>query len=143
MNFESDKKNADSTHESAEILGSNRSSFFPTPWLAFYSLILFLGGLGLLVVASVPSIEFRGLMVGVALTALLAGVLLWLKRRIGLIGYLIISIATIGFSGYRCFMEGYSTSRMAMVIGGLLMLSGYSTVVEELSQSPQSSSASD
>jgi hypothetical protein len=38
----------------------------------------------------------------------------------------------IAFATYRFAFDGYTSGRVAMVIGGLLMLAGYSSVAEEL-----------
>jgi len=109
-----------------------RSRLMPSPWLMFYSLAPFLGGLYLLTVALAPSNKFVVMTMVFSFTAILTGILLWLRLRIGLICYVILALLIFGFSGFRIFTEGYTTGRLGMVIGGILMLAGFSSIVEEM-----------
>jgi len=132
MNIADEGNTDGSTRPPIEIEKANRLSSLPSPWLMFYSLTLILGGVYLFSVAFTPGTRFVAVTFIAALAAVLTGVLLWLRLRTGLIGYIFLAFGVLVFAGFRYFTDGYTTGRLGMAIGGLLMLSGFPSVAEEI-----------
>lgn len=104
----------------------------PSAWLAFYACTFLLGGLYLVRQVWTETTSFPILTLSLASTAFAAGILLWLQKRVALGLYIAIALGMIVFAAYRFALEGYTFGRVGMVIGGLLMFAGYSSVSEEL-----------
>jgi len=115
-----------------ETGGSLNKLRLPSGWLAFYSCTLLLGCLYLIRLVWTGMTLFPILTALLAATACAAGILLWLQKRVGLYLYIAIAFGIIVFAAYRFAFDGYTFGRVGMVIGGLLMLAGYSSVAEEL-----------
>ena len=115
-----------------EIGGYPKKLRLPSAWLAFYSGTLILGCVYLIRVVWTETTLFPILTACLAATAFSAGILLLFQKRIGLMLYVSIAFGIILFSAYRFVFDGYATGRVGMLIGGLLMLAGYSSVAEEL-----------
>jgi hypothetical protein len=106
--------------------------FWPSYWLMIYSLVLLVGGLYLLFTAFQPGNRFPGLTMLAGAGGLSAGVLLWFGHRAGVIMYVLFAIGVLAFAGFRWYTDGYSSSRMGMIIGGAMMLIGLGSVLEEV-----------
>ena len=104
----------------------------PSAWLAFYSCTFLLGGLYLVRLVWTETTSFPMLTTFLASAAFAAGILLWLQKRVALRLYIAIAFGLIVFAAYRFAIEGYTSGRVGMAIGGLLMFAGYSSVSEEL-----------
>ncbi len=115
-----------------EIGDSPKTSTLPSAWLAFYSCTFLLGGLYLARLVWKETTLFPILTTFLATAALGAGILLWLQKRVALKLYIAIACGIIVFAAYRFAFEGYTSGRVGMLIGGLLMFAGYSSVSEEL-----------
>ncbi len=116
----------------SEIGGAPKSLRLPSAWLAFYSCTLLLGCLYLVSLVWTEKTLFPIPTALLAFTAFAAGLLLWFQNRVGLSLYIAIAFGVIAFAAYRFAFDGYTFGRVGMVIGGLLMLAGYSSVSEEL-----------
>ena len=115
-----------------EIGASPKRLLLPSAWLAFYSCTLLLGCLYLVRLVWTETTLFPIPTALLAVTAFAAGILLWFQKRVGLALYIAIAFGIIAFAAYRLAFDGYTFGRVGMVIGGLLMLAGYSSVAEEL-----------
>ena len=104
----------------------------PSAWLTFYSCTLFAGSLYLIRLVWAGTTLFPISTALLAATACAAGIMLLLQKRVGLFLYIAIALGIIVFAAYRFAFDGYTFGRVGMVIGGLLMLAGYSSVAEEL-----------
>jgi hypothetical protein len=108
--------------------------FLPSAWLMFYSFSFLLGGIYLASIVWTQSTKIPILTGALAIITLVTGVLLWFRMRIALGIYVAIAIGFILYSIYRIVVDGYTTSRLMIGIGGLLMLYGYSSVAVEMKE---------
>ena len=115
-----------------ETGGSLNKLRLPSGWLAFYSCTLLLGCLYLVRLVWTETTLFPIPTALLAVTAFTTGLLLWFQKRAGLSLYIAIAFGIIAFAAYRFALDGYTFGRVGMVVGGLLMLAGYSSVAEEL-----------
>lgn len=104
----------------------------PSAWMMFYSLSIALAGAYLFYVAFDPANRFARVSLPTACLAMVTSVLLWFRIRWGLLGYLALAAVIVGYAAYRLFTEGLTPARIAMTIGALMMLAGYSSVAEEM-----------
>jgi hypothetical protein len=118
--------------ETAGVAGATAGGFWPSSWLMTYSLVLLVGGLYLLFTAFQTGNRFPGLTLLAGAGGLSAGVLLWFGQRVGVVMYVLFAIGILAFAGFRWYTDGYSSSRMGMIIGGAMMLAGLGSVLEEV-----------
>lgn len=119
---------------------SLRPRLLPSAWMIFYSFSIALAGVYLFYVAFDPANRFARVSLPTACLAMVTSVLLWFRIRWGLLGYLALAAVIVGYAAYRLFTEGLTPARIAMTIGALMMLAGYSSVAEEMP--PQEGEAS-
>ena len=110
----------------------NNGRFSISIWLAFYSGTFLLGGIYVLSLLWIGRNAFPLLTAILGCASVATGLLLGFRKRAALPIYLAIAIGFLLYSAYRYSTDGYNSGRVAIALGGLLMLAGYSSVAEEI-----------
>ena len=103
----------------------------PTGWLLFYCITALAGSAYLAYLAIAPNVQYRIQSATASVCAAVVGLLFWFRSKWGLPAYCLCGLGVIGIGVYRLWSDGYSSNRIGIMIGGIVMLLGYWGIAEE------------